>query len=360
MDELVQKAIQQAKTLRKDPGHLPWKADEPWAQPYYSWNTEKGQWQPVESPASRSSDQAYSAGITILALYSWNIDYMLPFPEARMNAALAHLEELTSQLPSATTTAVVINLQECDPSDLAIIGQKQWIRDRFYVTDVGTTAWASGCYGTTTLVDRRLGVLSCFRVHYSQTRMERDALFVDVATPAAAAVSGGHHGKKKIRLCNTHLESLVVEPPLRPAQMRVVATHMHKATAADGGFSGAIATGDFNAIQPFDSSLHSDNGLRDAYLELGGQEGCDDGYTWGQQALKALRDRFGCSRMDKAYSCGSGLNLLSFERFGAGVEIDEREREQRDGVLALGSEKPWITDHLGIKTVFSLSSGLRL
>ena len=41
-------------------------------------------------------------------------------------------------------------------------------------------------------------------------------------------------------------------------------------------------------IEPFDRKLHSDNGLKDAYLELGGKEDSDDGFTWGQQAPKAL------------------------------------------------------------------------
>ncbi|RYP13138.1 hypothetical protein DL767_010897 [Monosporascus sp. MG133] len=349
MEELMQKAMQQAIALKIQPDSIPWKPDEPWAQPYYSWNTDKEEWQPIKPSASHSSDQTHYTGITTLALYSWNIDFMLPFPETRMDAALAHLEELTAQLLSTTPTAVGISLQECVPSDLVAISQKQWIRDRFYITDIDASAWASGLYGTTTLVDRRLGITSCFRVHYSKTRMERDALFVDVVMPASSG-----HGKK-LRLCNTHLESLALEPPFRPSQMQLVATHMH----ADG-VAGAIAAGDFNAIQPFDNSLHSDNGLKDAYLELGGQENRDEGYTWGQQALPALRERFGCSRMDKVYFCGGGLKLLSFERFGADVEIHEEEKEQRDQLLSLGFEKPWVTDHLGVKAVFNLTNDLHL
>ncbi|RYP04550.1 hypothetical protein DL764_004358 [Monosporascus ibericus] len=350
MKELMQKAIQQAVALKKQPDSTPWKPDEPCAQPYYSWNADKEEWQLIEPSTPQSGDQTHSTGIATLALYSWNIDFMLPFPETRMDAALAHLEELTTQLLSTTTTAVVINLQECAPSDLIVISQKQWIRDSFYITDIDAFAWASGVYGTTTLVDRRLGISSCFRVHYSKTRMERDALFVDVVMPASSGQG------KKLRLCNTHLESLALEPPLRPSQMRLVATHMH----ADG-VSGAIAAGDFNAIQPFDRSLHSDNGLKDAYLELGGQEDRDEGYTWGQQALPELRKQFGCSRMDKVYFRGGALKLLSFERFGADVEIHGDAKEQRDQLLLLyGFEKPWVTDHLGVKAVFNITNDLHL
>ncbi|RYP58635.1 hypothetical protein DL771_011183 [Monosporascus sp. 5C6A] len=345
MDELIQKAMQQAVALKKPPDLIPWEPDEPSAQPYYSWNSDKEEWQPVKPSTPHSSDQTHHTGIDTLALYSWNIDFMLPFPESRMDAALAHLEELTTQPLSTTTTAVVISLQECVPSDLVAISQKQWVRDGFYITDIDTSAWASGVYGTTTLVDRRLGISSCFRVHYSKTKMERDALFVDVVMPA----SSGHGGR--LRLCNTHLESLALEPPLRPSQMQLVAAHMR----ADG-ISGAIAAGDFNAIQPFDRSLHSDNGLKDAYLELGGQEDRDEGYTWGQQALPELRKLYGCSRMDKVYFCGGGLKLLSFETFGADVEIHEEGKEQRDQLLSFGFERPWVTDHLGVKAVFNITN----
>lgn len=262
-----------------------------------------------------------------------------------MSAALAHLEELTTQLPS--TTAVAINLQECHPSDLINISQKKWVRERFFMTDLDTSAWASGLYGTTMLVDRRLGIASCFRVHYSATQMERDALFVDITVPET---------RNKIRLGNTHLESLALDPPMRPSQMRLAAAHLH----AEEELAGAIIAGDFNAIQPFDASLHADNNLKDAYLELGGQDGGEDGFTWGQQALPALRHRFGCSRMDKAYFCGSGIKLQGLERFGADVEVDQRQERQTDGLLALGFEKAWVTDHLGIKATFGIIGDTRL
>ncbi|QKX53797.1 uncharacterized protein TRUGW13939_00877 [Talaromyces rugulosus] len=340
MDKLVQEAIQKTIALKKQPSSIPWKHDEPWSQACYSWSNDKNEWQPTKSTSSGTQ-----AGISTLAVYSWNIDFMLPFPDTRMDAALAHLhEKLTSELQQGSTTAVVVNLQECVPSDLVAISQKQWVRDSFYMTDLDSSTWESGVYGTTTLVDRRLDISSCFRVHYSKTQMERDALFVDVT------VSG-----KKLRVCNTHLESLAREPPLRPAQMQIIASQMHAGDAV-----GAIVTGDFNAIQPFDLSLHSDNGLKDAYLELGGVENSDDGYTWGQQALSELRQLFGCSRMDKAYYRGPGIKLLSFDRFGADVEVAEHEKEQREKLIALGFEKAWVTDHLGIKAVFQLTGDLRL
>ncbi|KAF2966756.1 hypothetical protein GQX73_g6850 [Xylaria multiplex] len=104
--------------------------------------------------------------------------------------------------------------------------------------------------------------------------------------------------------------------------------------------------GDLNAIQPFDRTLHETNGLRDAYLELGGREDSDEGYTWGQQAAPELRRLYGYSRMDKVFY-GGGVAVEKFARFGADVQVPG-ETEQQEIVRWGGFEKPWITDHLGI------------
>jgi len=340
MDAIVQKAIKHTIEMRKPVSSVPWKADEVWQQSFHGWSAEAKSWQPFKS-SQRSSKRM---NLKRIVVYSWNIDFMLPHGDARMNAALKHLEELTQQDRSGDETAVVVNLQECVPSDLDIISEKEWIREGFYLSDIDTSAWSSGAYGTTTLVDRRLDISSCFRVHYSATKMERDALFFDVSTTA---------GGPKSRLCNTHLESLALEPPMRPSQMRLIASHMH-----DKDLGGAIVTGDFNAIQPFDRTLHTDNNLKDAYLELSGQEGDGKGedtggYTWGQQALPELRQLYGCSRMDKVFFCGDALKLVHFERFGADIEPDEEEARRE--IVSIGFEKAWITDHLGVKALFEVA-----
>lgn len=161
--------------------------------------------------------------------------------------------------------------------------------------------------------------------------VDRDAFFVDVTL--------GPEGRK-VRLCNTHLESMAFDPPFRPPQVALVARYLHEA-----GVHAALAGGDLNAIQPFDRTLHADHDLKDAFLESGGKEDTDEGFTWGQQAATTLRAQFGCSRMDKVYFCGE-LELVRFERFGQDVLV-EGEEEAR-GIVELGFEKPWVTDHLGI------------
>ncbi|KAI1490842.1 hypothetical protein F5X96DRAFT_634140 [Biscogniauxia mediterranea] len=409
MLELFKKAVQRNEEMRKPLSSVPWTPDEPYPQPYYVFDSAKQDWEPVQAPtptptptttaaAEEEDDDSSSNGpttITRLALYSWNIDFMLPHARARMEAALAHLESLVrphfdsppSPSPSSPHTGVVIFLQECVESDLATIGAAPWVRARFAVTDRSAAHWGSGHYGTTTLVDRRLLLplaSPCFRVHYAQTRMERDALFVDVLVHSSSRRSserdeddgeekrgGGsapHPNRRRlVRLCNTHLESLAGEPPLRPAQMRLVAAYLRGERGPPGVDAAlpprphaGLAAGDFNAIQDFDRALHSDNGLRDAYLELGGREDINDNenegegqgqggsYTWGQQAATELRRAYGCSRMDKVFLCGAAARARArrFARFGRDVQL--ADPAQRADLVALGFEKPWVTDHLGV------------
>ncbi|EMR70883.1 putative endonuclease exonuclease phosphatase family protein [Eutypa lata UCREL1] len=380
MDELMKTAMQRIEAAKKS--SLPWTPDQPHPQPYYSFNDGSSTWEPRHPGTPKDTDTDTGTGtgeFSRLALFSWNIDFMLPHADERMIAALAHLETLvlpilsspssssSSSSSSPSPTAVVVFLQECVPSDLRILSETPWVRSHFHLSDLDAENWTSGHYGTAVLVDRRLPVAAAaglFRVHYAQTRMERDAFFVDVLMVLAERRSRG--GKKLIRLCNTHLESLALDPPLRPAQVKLFAGYMHgggdggdtgTTTAETGGAGGkpqphgAVAAGDFNAIQDFDRALHADNGLRDAFLELGGREDTGAAFTWGQQAATGLRKLYGCSRMDKVYFCG-GLKLLRFERFGADVQLDgEGYAKEFD---ALDFEKPWVTDHLGVTATFDV------
>jgi tyrosyl-DNA phosphodiesterase 2 len=230
----------------------------------------------------------------------------------------------------------MIFLQEMLVSDLQLLQATPWIRNHFHLTDLDSTYWESGYYGTCTLIDRRLKVKNVFRVHYTPTKMERDGLFVDIAA-----------GEKTLRFCNTHLESLVADPPLRPAQMTIAARYMHVPEAY-----ASFLAGDLNAIQPFDRTLHSDNGLKDAFIELGGREDSDDGYTWGQQAQTKLREMFGCSRMDKVFYCGD-VQLKRLERIGVDVEVEAEDDKQL--LKRQGLAKGWVTDHLGLIAEFAIS-----
>lgn len=333
MDDLVRRSIQTAESKKRS--SVPWSFDKPWKQPYYIYSPTQSKWTPSENAPSDKPLSSGTSTIKRLALYSWNIDFMLPFANSRMTAAIRHLEKLVEKLDRDVAT--VIYLQECVESDLKLLASDAWVQNTFQLSDISIDNWQSGHYGTVTLVDQRLKFKSCFRVHYSESRMERDGLFVDIVLD-----------NKPVRLCNTHLESLALEPPRRPPQMKMAAEYMH-----DDTIHGAAAAGDFNAIQDFDRTLHADNNLKDAFLELGGsEEDASGGHTWGQQAATVQRERFGTSRMDKVYFCG-GLHCAQFERFGAGVELEDEG--ERSDVVKLGFDQPWITDHLGVMAIFEVA-----
>jgi tyrosyl-DNA phosphodiesterase 2 len=137
-----------------------------------------------------------------------------------------------------------------------------------------------------------------------------------------------------------------MDPPLRPAQVSIIARFLHAKKV-----HGAITVGDFNAIQSFDRTLHLDNNLRDAFLEQRGKEDSDEVYTLGQQGATILREQFGCSRMNKVYFTG-GLKMVEWKRFGMGVEISEGPG--REEVMGLGFDRPGMTDHLGAMVRFEV------
>ena len=256
---------------------------------------------------------------------------MLPYTNERMQVALDHIHSLisSSQEPS------IVLLNEMLVSDLQLMQSQPWIQQGYSMTDIDDQSWESGHYGTCTLIPGTLAITNVFRVHYEATKMERDGLFVDLD------LGNG----KTVTVCNTHLESLVAEPPLRPKQVEIAAKHLRGEHLAGG-----IMGGDFNAIQPFDRTLHSDNGLKDAYLELGGKEDSDEGYTWGQMAPGKQREMFGCSRMDKLFFCG-GLEVVDFQRFGYGVDV-KNEKIKEALMKGEGMDGGWVTDHLGVMATF--------
>ena len=290
---------------------------------------------------------------------------MRPFPKERMSAALFFLETyLSTSIP--TTNAVVILLQEMTVSDLHLIESAHWIRERFHITDQSLKNWASGHYGTCTLIDKRLHLIDVFRVHYQATNMGRDALFVDITFPATVskeeqdsltstmpdpqtlALAQHESSKKTIRVCNTHLESLRAVPPLRPLQLITASRFM-----LQPDMHASILGGDLNAIEPFDRTLHADHGLKDAYLELGGKEDSEEGYTWGQMAGRAERERYGSCRMDKVIFAG-GVVVKRLERVGSWVEIEGvKEREMLRG--RAGLDGGWVTDHVGLRADFEVT-----
>ena len=338
-------SIQQALSaaLNSPPAHSLEDAHyQPRHQIHYS-ATSEGIWTPTSStqfPTIVSTPDS-SLNPHAIRLISWNIDVLVGFAEERMRAALEYLEVLVSSV--SVDVSVVVFLQEMGCSDLQLICDSSWIKERFYITDLDNRNWLGPLYGTTTLVDRRLTIKDVFRVPWV-SKFQRDGLFVDIA------LSDSKPQSRVLRLCNTHLESLVADPPVRPLQVAVASEYLQKPDVAF-----ALLAGDMNAIQPFDRTLHTEHALTDTYLELGGQEDSDDGYTWGQQAPRWIREKFGCCRMDKILFRGDILPK-TFERIGMGVKVAEEVRDEVEREIEGG----WVTDHYGVMADFELTGGCKL
>jgi tyrosyl-DNA phosphodiesterase 2 len=313
-------------------------------QPFYTFHA--NEWRPSHSsvrsppPLSQTPPPFHS-----LNLITWNIDFMAPYPQSRMSAALAHLHDLVDKIP--TTSAIIIFLQEMQQksefpttehtaNDITQLQNAAFVRKKFHMTDLGSLNWEAH-YGTVTLVDRRLDVRQVARQHF-MSEYGRDALFVDVGV-------AGEKKEKVCRLCNVHLDSLA--GPARPAQWRDLAGLLQQDSLA-----ASIVAGDCNANQPRDRTEPQDHGFKDAYLECGGIEGGEEGATWGFQSTHWKR--YGRKRLDKVAFWGD-LEVKSLERIGVQVEVAE-ERVVKE-LEELG-KLPYATDHYGLMGVFNVPDGL--
>ncbi len=85
-------------------------------------------------------------------------------------------------------------------------------------------------------------------------------------------------------------------------------------------------------------TLHEEKGLKDNYLEGGGEETGEEGWTWGMKNSKWQREVCGCKRLDKVLFCRQ-VAVENLKRIGAGVRIKDVEEE---------GAGQFITDHLGL------------
>lgn len=147
---------------------------------------------------------------------------------------------------------------------------------------------------------------------------------------------------------------------LRPVQMQTASQFMHGSGPQPEVSNlpvphAALLAGDFNASTIEEAATPEYCGLQDAFLVLGGRDGTEEGFTWGQQAPPEDRARFGCSRMDKILFCG-GLAANALRPIGEGVKVwieypevsDDDDEEGRMG------EYLWVTDHLGLQGEFRI------
>lgn len=261
-----------------------------------------------------------------------------------MESALNYLQTLMDR---EYEVPALIMLQEMTELNIDLVKSTPWVQERFDITDIATSSFDSS-YGVTTLIDKRIPVIDVFRVRWSSS-FGRDGLFVDVGAPTSGNGGNSDEAQKKsipatIRLCNTHLESLPSDSPVRPIQARNASSYLHTEE-----IHGAVLAGDMNSIQQSDENIARENNLNDAYLELGGVDRSEDGFTWGYQSSRPVPEHHK-GRLDKVFYCGA-LVAKKIKRIGVGLVIEDEDF--REDMKKIGHDG-WVTDHYGLMSEFEV------
>ncbi len=287
--------------------------------------------EPMESPEGQESRKPPCSRVRII---TWNIDMVSKFHEARLRAALRHIEidVLKSQHSDMPPEPCVIMLQEVRDDMLPVLLADEWVRRWFIVAPTRKDKWPEGAwYGIVTLVSRSLSIAECHILHFGLSMMHRTALCVKVRmTNPSGEGDGQGGGPVVVAFVNTHLESLVEGSMARPRQLEVCARFLKLK-----GVQGGVVCGDMNAITPDDTKLAKEMGLKDAWTR---RDDVEDGHTWGYQGQND--DGHPTNRLDKVlYLPGTGYKVDEPKRIGRGVTI-------REGA--------WISDHYGLETTLHL------
>ncbi|KAJ7935158.1 Endonuclease/exonuclease/phosphatase [Mycena leptocephala] len=267
------------------------------------------------------------------SLLTWNIDFAARLVGLRFRAALSHLEKLLSpHLISPPPPPTIILLQEVDSDCFQILLGNAFIREFYQLTNISSQQG----YSTLTLVPNSLAglVSSVSRIPFTETRMRRDCLYVDLDVPLTETQT-----VLRVRIANTHLESLDgFGDTARPKQLELI-SKLLTAAEVDGG----LVAGDMNCISPSDQDLPERVGLSDAWqattvpppTESGTQRidetdtGEAEGHTWGYQPKCKWPPR----RLDKILTVGK-IDVVDIQRVGVGLKVEGQD--------------VWVSDHYGL------------
>lgn len=162
--------------------------------------------------------------------------------------------------------------------------------------------------------------------------MNRNALLVDLKLCVPVRRQSENTPRViKLRVGNTHLESLPQGAEYRPRQLGLV-TDVLESEEVFGG----IVCGDMNNIGPTDQGMPEKLGLVDAYKE-GEEEEEEEGYTWGYQPSC----EFPPGRLDKILYTAPANSGVTFE-----VGVPKR--------IGLGLKTPsghYASDHYGLTSI---------
>jgi tyrosyl-DNA phosphodiesterase 2 len=266
---------------------------------------------------------------SIFRLVTWNLDFTAPDKKKRLLAALSYIQQhvLDCRTPSERPDPCCILLQEVHESVFAQILNAEWVRRCFIVVPASVDKWPDQAeYGNVTLVSRTIPVVNVSTITFSNSKMKRNALFVDIklSIPAHEDEPRLSGGIVTLRVANTHLESLLDGAAARPKQLKLIA-----AALRGRGIFGGIVAGDMNAISPIDETIVEEAGLYDAWE---GDDNDDESFTWGYQSLEQLPP----GRLDKVLTTRQeGFTVEQPERIGIGETIGRGK---------------WVSDHYGLVT----------
>jgi tyrosyl-DNA phosphodiesterase 2 len=227
----------------------------------------------------------------------------------------------------------IIFFQELSRDAFLLLLDEPEIRRGWFLSDADGVLPAGQSFQTITLLSKarfqspKPGPV--WRVKYP-SRFARDALCCDVFVPRPV---GSADDNVRLRLINVHLDSLPIQPSLRPQQISIAAAMLRSAGRG-------IVAGDFNPVLPADETLVEENGLVDAWLALRPD---DPGFTWGVDG----KEPFPPNRMDKVVSLG--LRVQHVEILSPGY-INKSDHGDHG---ADGDTIAW-SDHSGLRCSFKL------
>lgn len=295
---------------------------------FQSWHEFDGvsnRWRTVEtrrgaagtSDENSNSDKPYS-------LVTWNVDYSSPCPGKRLSAILSHTLSLTPAVD-------IIFLQELSREGFVFLLDDPEVREHWFVSDADGVLPKGQSFTTITLLSKARfqspNPGPVWRVKYP-SRFERDALCCDIFVGHAPGKPG-----VRLRLINVHLDSLPIQPSLRPQQVAAAAALLRSTGRG-------VVAGDFNPVLPADEALVQENGLVDAWAEL---HPGDPGFTWGADG----KEPFPPNRMDKVASIGVRMQHVAILTPGSIIKTDGGKVTDGGDVVA------W-SDHAGLHCAFKL------
>ena len=184
-------------------------------QSWHEFDESSNQWRAVEAAqgtetsALQHNRASLSATNQPYTLVTWNVDYSSPLPGQRLSAILSHTLFLSPAVD-------IIFFQELSREAFLVLLDDPRARQGWILSDADGILRPGQSFTTITLLSKarfqNLKLGPVWRVKYP-SRFERDALCCDVFVPLAP---GRPDEAARIRLVNVHLDSLPIQPSLRP------------------------------------------------------------------------------------------------------------------------------------------------